>query len=119
MGARIYFGVRCTVSAPGGTQRDLEGTLLINVLDENDNPPVAQFEESVIDVRLKEGVPLKVRDVWNRFLFINLGNQKYTITCFNLLRYILFFFFVYLKVTPSCGLHRILNSNEAHTSFFC
>lgn len=56
----MYFGVRCVVTTPSGTQRDLEDTLFITVLDEDDNPPVPQFEGNVIDVRIKDGEPLKV-----------------------------------------------------------
>lgn len=54
--------MKCIVATPSGTERSIEETLYITVLDEDDNPPVPQFEDSVIDVKLKEGIPLKVRN---------------------------------------------------------
>lgn len=75
VGARVYFGVKCTVSSPDGAQREIDESLFITVLDENDNPPQAQFDGTNIDVRIKEGIPLKV----SLKIFLNLNYHLKTI----------------------------------------
>lgn len=61
VGARVYFGVKCTVVSPAGTEKDIDESLYVTVLDENDNAPTPQFENTAIDIRLEEAVTIKVR----------------------------------------------------------
>lgn len=58
VGSKVYFGVKCTVNSPTGTKKEIDESLYIEVLDENDNAPKPQFLHR--DIKLREGISLKV-----------------------------------------------------------